>query len=81
MRIMSGGQSDGSSSSSESDDSVRDPFDVPTEDISVAVPSPPSSSQEEPTPSQYRAEKLRHDAAHEFEEEQPPNLTSDSEDD
>ena len=30
---MSDGQSDGNSSSSDSDDSRRDPFDEPTEDI------------------------------------------------
>ena len=78
---MSDRQSDGYSSSSESDDSGHDPFDEATEDINVDVPSPRSVSEEDPTPSQYRAEKLRHDAAHEFEEEQPPNLTSDSEDD
>ena len=79
---MSDGQSDGSSSSSESGDSVRDPFDVATEDINISYASPPSSSDEEPTPSQYRAEKMRHDAAHEYEDEQPPDLiNSDDEDD
>ena len=78
---MSDRQSDGNSSSAESDDSRRDPFDEPTEDINYVDGSPRSADEIDPSPSQYRAEKLRRDAAHEFEEEQPPDLTSDSDDD
>ena len=67
---------------SESGDSGRDPFDVPTEDINVAVPSPRSSGDEENTPSQYRLEKLRDDAADENEDNLPPEMiNSDDEDD
>ena len=72
----------GLSTSSESGDSQRDPFAVATEDNDSDVPSSRSGSDEEPTPSQYRAEKMRHDAAHEYEDEQPPDLiNSDDEDD
>ena len=71
----------GLSTSSESGDSGRDPFDVPTEDINVAVPSPRSSSEKEPTPSQYQAEKLQEEDADENEDEEPPELTSESDDD
>ena len=78
---MSDGQSDGNSSSSESNDSRRDPFDEPTEDINYDEGSPRSADEIDPSPSQYRAEKLRHDAAHEYEEEEPPELTSESDDD
>ena len=78
---MSDRQSDGNLSSPESVDSGRDPFDEPTEDINYVDASPRSADEVDPSPSQYRAEKLRHDAAHEFEEEQPPDLTSDSDDD
>ena len=79
---MSDGQSNGSSSSSESGDSLRDPFAVATEDINISDASPPSSSDEVPTSSQYQAEKLRHDAAHEYEDDLPPEMiNSDDEDD
>ena len=78
---MSDGQSDGNSSSSESNDSGRDPFDEATEDINYDEGSPRSADENDPSPSQYRAEKLRHDAAHEYEEEEPPELTSESDDD
>ena len=78
---MSDRQSDGNSSSSDSDDSRRDPFDEPTEDINYDEGSPRSADENDPSPSQYRAEKLRHDAAHEYEEEEPPELTSESDDD
>ena len=68
--------------SSESGDSDCDPFAGPTEknDFVVTVPSPRSASEDEPSPSQYQAEKLRDDAADENEEVEPPEITSDSED-
>ena len=78
---MSDGQSDGSSSSSESGDSRRDPFDEPTEDNNLVVPSPRSFSDKEPSPSQYQAQKLRDDAADGNEEEQPPDLISSDDED
>ena len=78
---MSDRQSDGNSSSSESDDSGRDPFDDPTEDINYVDASPRSADELDPSPSQYRAEKLRHDAADEFEEEEAPELSSEFDDD
>ena len=71
----------GLSTSSESGDSRRDPFDVPTEDNNLVVPSPRSFSDEEPSPSQYRLEKMRDDAADENEDDQPPEMiNSDDED-
>ena len=70
----------GLSTSSESGDSQRDPFAEPTEDNDSDVPSPRCGSEEEPSPSQYQAEKLRDDAADENEEVEPPEITSDSED-
>ena len=78
---MSDGQSDGSSSSSESGDFRRDPFDVPTEDNNFVEPSLRSFSDEEHSPSQYQAQKLRDDAAHGNEEEQPPDLISSDDED
>ncbi len=68
--IMSDRQSDGNSSSAESDDSGRDPFDLPTEDINFMDGSPPSADEFDPSPSQYRAEKLRRYALHEMEEDE-----------
>ena len=78
---MSDRESDGSSSSSESGDSRRDPFDVPTEENNINEPSPRSLNEEEHSPSQYQAQKLRDDAADENEDDQPPEMiNSDDED-
>ena len=78
---MADRQSDGNSSSAESDDSGRDPFDVPTEDINFIEGSLPSADELDPSPSQYRAEKLRRDAAHEMDEDEASELASESYDD
>ena len=78
---MSDGQSDENSSSSESNDSRRDPFDEPTEDINYDEGSPRSADEIDPSPSQYRAEKLRRDAVHEMEEEEAVEFSSDLDDD
>ena len=71
----------GLSTFSESGDSQRDPFADPTEYNDFYVPSPRSGSEEEPSPSQYQAEKMQEDAADENEDEEPLDLTSESEDD
>ena len=79
---MSDQPSERSSSSSESGDSRRDPFDVPTEENNINEPSPRSLNEEEHSPSQYQAQKLRDDVAAENEDDDPPDLIhSDSGDD
>ena len=73
---MSDRQSDGNSSSSESAESGRDPFDEPIEDINRIDTSPRNFSDEEPSPSQYQAEKLLEEEAHGSDEEQPPEMSN-----
>ncbi len=72
------------STSSESGDSQRDPFEEPLEKDDCVVPSSRDCSEEEeeeePSPSQYQVERVRADGADEIEEEEPPDMGSDSKD-
>ena len=83
QRTMPRREYGGLSTSSESGDSKADPFAEPTEKEDFVLPTPRSpSDEEEPSPSQYRQERLPDDAAETFEEDHtgPPEIVEVSDD-